>query len=302
MEFCDPTRIDETLHELNMHGTKNFPYQYFYSHYGGTEGSYFPGHWHREIEMVRVTAGEVYCLVGQQRIHLRTGEGLVIHSGVIHGYETPTMVEMPTVLFMPELLAPQSALIHTKFIEPLLNTHLSHALLTGDVPWQKSILVDMAQLDHLNTVSPETLEMDIHATLSHLWHTLFVHRNSMETLSKTENATLVQARLRKMLAFIEESFACDIHLIDIARAASISVSEALRCFREGVHTTPIDYLIRYRLNYARSLLLTTSLSITAIAIEVGFSGVAYFDRLFQHRFNMKPTQYRKSHATRLVVN
>lgn len=298
MEPCEPARIDETLHELNMHGTAQFPFQCFCSYYGGREDDCFPGHWHREVELVAVASGEAHCLIGNQCIVLRKGQGLFIQSGVIHGYETHSHVEMPTLLFKPELIASEGSALHAKYVEPLLLSNLSHAVLTAEVPWQASVLAAIRELSALAQAGGPTLELDVHAAVCGLWSTLFSHQSEIETLAKTENATLVQARLRRMITHIEENFGCKLRLEDIARVASVSVSEALRCFREGVHTTPIDYLNQYRLKYARSRLLSTTLTVTEIAIECGFSSAAYFDRMFQRGFGVSPSAYRRQHEGR----
>lgn len=296
MEPCEPARIDETLHELNMHGTADFPFQCFCSYYGEREDDSFPGHWHQEVEMVSVENGEAHCLIGNERIVLRKGQGLFIPPGVIHGYETPNRLVMPTLLFKPELIAPEGSALHARYVEPLLLANLSHAVLTIEVPWQASVLSAIRKLYELAQSNGSTLELDVHAMVCGLWSTLFNHQGEIESLAKTDNATLVQARLRKMITHIEENFSYKLRLEDIARVASISVSEALRCFREGVHTTPIDYLNQYRLKYARARLASTSLTITEVASECGFFSAAYFDRLFQRSLGVSPTVYRRLHS------
>ena len=140
------------------------------------------------------------------------------------------------------------------------------------------------------------MELDIHATACVLWANLWRHQTEIATLGKTESSSLIQVRLRKMIGYLETNFSGKLRLEEIARAASVSVSEALRCFREGVHTTPIGYLNQYRLNHARQRLAATALSVTEIAIESGYSSAAYFDRQFLHSFGLSPTEYRKRHS------
>ena len=298
MEPCEPARIDETQHELNTHGTESFPFQCFCSYYGDRENDCFPGHWHREVELVAVESGEAHCLIGHDRIVLRAGEGLFIQSGVIHGYETPSSIQMPTVLFLPELVAPDGSALFARYVAPLLGANLSHAVLRGSVPWQAEALASIHGLYALVKRNTPTLELDVHAIVCSLWANLYRHQGQMVALGQTESANLVQARLRRMITHIEQNFSGKLKLEDIARVASISVSEALRCFREGVNATPIDYLNQYRLKCARSRLLSTTLSITEVSSECGFSSAAYFDRMFQRSFGLSPTAYRRQHVKR----
>lgn len=96
-----------------------------------------------------------------------------------------------------------------------------------------------------------------------------------------------------MLEFIYENYSKKINLLDIASAAKVSKSEALRCFKEGVNISPVDYLNRYRLNVAKKLLLSTDNTIAEISSQVGYDNVGYFDRLFKQAFDVTPNQLRK---------
>ena len=73
----------------------------------------------------------------------------------------------------------------------------------------------------------------------------------------------------------------------------ISPREALRCFQNGIHETPFEYLIEYRIEIAKKLLKSTKLSMTEVAQETGFSSSAYFSKIFKRECNMTPLEYRK---------
>ena len=56
----------------------------------------------------------------------------------------------------------------------------------------------------------------------------------------------------------------------------LSKSTVLNYFRKYLHTTPINYLIAYRLNEAAVLLRKTEKKIITISNETGFNNVDYF--------------------------
>ncbi|HBP37537.1 MAG TPA: hypothetical protein DD640_02125 [Clostridiales bacterium] len=66
-----------------------------------------------------------------------------------------------------------------------------------------------------------------------------------------------------------------------------------RCFRKYLRTTPVGYVNALRLNYARNLLLNTDRSILDISLDIGFSSLGHFYRLFAGQFGMPPLQYRR---------
>ncbi len=91
----------------------------------------------------------------------------------------------------------------------------------------------------------------------------------------------------------EEEFQSDIDLASVCRRLSVSKFYFLRTFKQQTGFTPNDYLITVRLNHAKSLLRSTSLTIEAVALESGFSTGTYFIRVFKKHEAMTPLHYRK---------
>ena len=294
MKPCGPVCTDETLRELAVHGTEQFPFTCYHSRLGSGPCACVPWHWHREIELVLVNTGVAHCLLGNEHLVLARGEGVFIHSGIIHSFESPQNANIISILFTPEFIAPEHSTVYSKFIAPFSAGNRSHALLRAGVPWQGETIADMETLAAIVRNGSPTAELAIHEVVCRMWSRLFAHLDEIQTLEPEERSALMNARLRRMIAFIEANFTNKVSLSEIAADASISKSEALRCFKRGVHTTPIDYVNRYRLNYARTRLLSTTQPITEIAVEAGFSSTAYFDRLFRRCFGLNPALYRKS--------
>jgi AraC-like DNA-binding protein len=67
----------------------------------------------------------------------------------------------------------------------------------------------------------------------------------------------------------------------------------MRYFKETMGTSFVDYLKEYRLTMAARLLLSSDSSILAIASEVGFDNLSYFNRSFKKQYKVTPSQYRR---------
>ncbi len=292
MQPCGPIYTDETLRELAVHGTEQFPFTCYHSRLTD-DPSAIPWHWHREVELVLVEAGVAHCMLGSDLVSLAAGEAVFIQSGVIHSFCAPSSADIASILFMPEFIAPQESALHKKFVAPFLSAGCSHVILRPSVPWQIATVDDLRALSATAQQLSPTTELRIHAIVCSLWARVFEHRAELTPLARAACSTLMHARLQKMIAFIERNFAAKLTLADIASSASISKSEALRCFRSGVQTTPIAYLNQYRLRHARSRLLSTAAPVTDIAVEAGFTSTAYFDRVFHRFFGLTPAAYRK---------
>lgn len=79
---------------------------------------------------------------------------------------------------------------------------------------------------------------------------------------------------------------------DLARAASVSPSYLTRLFRQQMETSPHDYLLRYRINHAKQLLMETDLPIGEIARKVGFTSESNFSYRFSKMCDTTPRAYR----------
>lgn len=79
---------------------------------------------------------------------------------------------------------------------------------------------------------------------------------------------------------------------DLSQYCNLSVSRLNTIFREETGESPLAYLIHLRMNYARQLLRIPGISITEIAFEVGYEGVAHFIHQFRKATAVTPNQYR----------
>lgn len=287
------TYTDDSMMELVRHGTDSFPFAYYHEDIRLFDESLIDWHWHREIEFVTVAQGNVSCLIGNMKIPLKQGDGIFINTGVIHRFEAPVEGIIPNVLFAPEFLSPLGSRMHDKYISPILISGISHARFSKDTPWQVETLQKLAAVYHFCEEKAETWEMHVHALLQEIWAALYAHKAECTLIETTGNSLLSQARLKQMVQFIEQAYAQKVTLEDIAKAADISKSEALRCFQAGLRSTPIAYLNSVRLIKARELLLRTNLSITDIAHSAGFESASYFDRLFKRAYAVTPRSMRK---------
>lgn len=71
-------------------------------------------------------------------------------------------------------------------------------------------------------------------------------------------------------AALERGLTDPICLDDLARIANMSKFHFLRAFKATYGTTPHDLLTRLRLDLARSLLVTSRMSVAEVCVEVGF--------------------------------
>ncbi len=122
-----------------------------------------------------------------------------------------------------------------------------------------------------------------------------------ETLSHIRDALTRRQRLRgeaqrltrQAIAYIHEHYSEPMGREDIARHIGVSEGYLSRCFTQETGLSLVHYLTRYRIQRAKQLLTTTEMTVTEIALEVGFSDSNYFSRVFRRETGVAPLTYRR---------
>ncbi|MEV5573170.1 helix-turn-helix transcriptional regulator [Spirillospora sp. NPDC052269] len=106
------------------------------------------------------------------------------------------------------------------------------------------------------------------------------------------DAALEQAVVR-VIETMREKLGERLTVDDMARAAMFSKFHFSRVFQRITGVSPGRFLSAMRLQEAKRLLLTTSLSITEITYLVGYSSVGTFSTRFKEAVGLSPTEYRR---------
>lgn len=103
--------------------------------------------------------------------------------------------------------------------------------------------------------------------------------------------------IKRARTFIEEHYAENIKIADVAKRAFVSVSHLQRLFRDTMNITYSSYLATVRIQKAKKLLSTTDSATTEIAFQVGYNDSNYFSTAFRKHEGISPSQYRKQSET-----
>jgi len=123
------------------------------------------------------------------------------------------------------------------------------------------------------------------------------HRHIAEivnNLPPVRSSTRVELykRLSRAMDLLSSCFCEDISLDQLATAACLSKYHFLRLFRTAYGLSPYQYIQHLRVEKARVLLKHSPISITDLAMLLGFDNSQSFSRLFYQRMGLYPTQYR----------
>ncbi|WUH89151.1 AraC family transcriptional regulator [Streptomyces sp. NBC_00433] len=100
--------------------------------------------------------------------------------------------------------------------------------------------------------------------------------------------------VQRAVAVIRDKYGEPLTLDELARMVLVSKFHFLRSFRRTTGVTPGRFLSAVRLAEAKRLLLDTSLKVSDISAQVGYSSIGSFTRRFTESVGLPPTQYRQT--------
>lgn len=189
----------------------------------------------------------------------------------------------------------------------------------GDKKWEYiSVLYDLhdLQVSALAKMNMPNMHFELSIgtslrltdTLSRLWKTY----NQPGVLAAFQTESIFHCALEEMFtcadnrsnsdtqmlfghvsAYIHERYMDDLTVKALAEQSGVNENQLYYAFRKHVAMGPGDYLMEYRLNRAKELLITGDAPVYKIAKGVGYQDALYFSRAFHKRFGVAPSILRK---------
>ena len=283
---------DENMMETIQHGSKEYPFHFYYDNLELFDFHCIEWHWHTEFEFVYVETGTVYFGISDKQFALSEGQGVFINSKILHRYFSQGNAIVPNFVLMPYFIAAQDSLIYQKYVLPIMASPMDYQIFSQDIPWQAQALSLMREITAAQEKASD-VELVNSYLIQKIWHILY-QNTDVEHMGKKENySASSQARLQLMMQYIHQDFAYNISLSDIADQAKVSKSTAFNLFQRYLGISPVTYLINYRLQEAAKLLASTEKKVTVISKDTGFDSVDYFCKAFKKYYKLTPTEYRK---------
>ncbi|MGG4142552.1 AraC family transcriptional regulator [Paenibacillus algorifonticola] len=102
----------------------------------------------------------------------------------------------------------------------------------------------------------------------------------------------------QIIAIIHKQYAEPITLESLSESLNYSVPHLSSYFKSRTGVSPIDYLIKVRIDRAAALLLETNATLSEIAAGVGYRDPYYLGRLFKKYKGVSPTLFRAEHSNK----
>ena len=161
--------------------------------------------------------------------------------------------------------------------------HVFHVGSSADYPWIFNQIILEIQQKRVNY--PELVNM----LFSHI---LILINRYIKEGDKTDFEMINQ--MERASHYFNENFNNNICINEYAKRLHISTNWFIKCFKDTMNVTPIQYILSLRISAAKRYLESTDKTISQIAACVGYDNPMYFSRLFKKVTGITPSQYRES--------
>lgn len=256
---------------------------------------HFPKHTHNYVEVVYMCSGQTCHVIDGSKVILHTGELLFLSQNTTQEIY-PAKEEDVAVNFiiLPEffdkplnMIGMEKSLIREFLIDCLKNTshnvNYLHFKVADAIPIQ-NLIENLIFL----LLESESNKRDLSQTTMGL---LFMHLANYTDKVEIGKDHLIQELTLAVFRYIEERY-YDGELSDLANTLGYDLYYLSRIIKKTTGKTYTELLQTKRLNQAAYLLSCTSLSITDIALHVGYHNFSYFYRIFKKYYKVSPRAYR----------
>ncbi len=292
------------------------------------EGNSFksPNH-HDSYELTYVSSGEVNYYIDGKKINLKTGSTIVVWPGVDHTYEVLGECEVICVYFSmnSEDVFNSNRLISDEKIDgenssilrktddgygqnisadlndsennseledyKLPKYEIRQLVLKGQSKYQIANIVENIITENKQQMfgkSPmlQALALQLTVQLNRALQDQLEQERRIKEGSVDELLDIIED-------FINENYTLNISVGDMAEHVFLSEGYFTRAFKERLGTSPMNYLIKFRVEKSKELLQKTDLKINNISRRVGFTSSQRFNSAFKKILGLTPSEYRK---------
>lgn len=256
-------------------------------------GYSFSRHMHSSIEIYRILSGKCYMDIRSEQVPCRENDFIMILPDVVHSFYLgeDSDCSFQHVHFNPAMFS--GIVLEDNGIQPVT---LLHALLFNSHSYYffpSDFMIDRTMTNLISLYkasdslfSAANINVDLMQLMLHILDKNQPKHNFAEP--RKQNSYVAYA-----LDYIHKNYGQKIMQDDIARQLHISVRYLAKLFRLYMGVSLSNYINIFRINRSTELMLKTNLSLTEIALRVGFNDSQHFSKVFMQVMNSTPSQYRK---------
>jgi AraC-like DNA-binding protein/mannose-6-phosphate isomerase-like protein (cupin superfamily) len=255
---------------------------------------------HDFFELFYVYSGSGIYFTENKEYRISAGDVLLVSASLMHHINTSKEdLKIISLAFLPDLIYhPSSHDIDFGYLLPFYYSgdKINHLIPSGNETAKE--IIRLIQSIHSESIDKKRFFRQAAKTyVSNILLLLLQYYDKQLTdISQIIKDIYQFRRLKEVFDYIRDNYADPIRLSDLAEKANLSSVYLCKYFKKVAGCTLTDYILNYRINCAKKLLLFSQLPVSEIAYSVGFSSPSYFNRIFLRIAKTAPVQYRKKYA------
>jgi AraC-like DNA-binding protein len=157
---------------------------------------------------------------------------------------------------------------------------------------------EVADPERLELLWRQLKEMSVSERSLSFWEEQRMFTEILRTLdigNNPDEQSKVHRLAERIEAYIKQHYSDDLTNERLVEEFHFHPNYLSRCMKSVYGCTPLEYLVAYRIEQSKLLLLKTQWSIERISEEVGFHHAAYFSNCFRGKIGLSPLAYRKQY-------
>jgi YesN/AraC family two-component response regulator len=253
------------------------------------------------FDLLVVTRGCLYMGEEEQHYEVRAGHSLILRPDA-HHYATLACQEQTTYYWIhfqttgtwsvsDQAAVPEQA-------EPSKEKALSASFYTTQTfTKQLPQFAKLLQPSKLDSLLRQLVQLNMNDHIPSVkWKQQLVFQEVIEQLSASmemQGPSPSALCAEQAASYLREHYRENITAQELGESINFHPVYIARCMQKEFGCAPFDYLMRFRIERAKLLLLQTDLPVARIGEEVGFNHAAYFTSCFAKYESISPRKYRQ---------
>lgn len=265
------------------------------------ESKWVPAHYHEYIELLYVLEGTCEVSLNGETSLLPEHSMFIIHSGEPHTTRRlGARQNLLCIKFLPQVLySSEQSVTELEYSIPYVFENFSKCRKFDAELLENTFIPEAFQEICREKKSKEfgyELALRSHVLRIFLWIIRYWHKSAGDPVLAISNRNIA-AMLCRAREYVKENYAT-VTLDDVSRECGVSYGYFSRTFNQYMKMSFSDYVNMQRVNHSMQLLASTDMSITEIALQVGFSTTSYYIQTFKKYKSISPNRFRKMYQSK----
>lgn len=244
-------------------------------------------HYHQEMELVCVVAGNGTRQVGYHKSNYADGDLVLIGSNIPHsgfGLNSLDPHEEIVLQFREEIVRFPKDVKEMDSLNRLI-AHAQYGILFSPTV-KKNILPQLYEIIETENSKRYFLLLSILFELAETKDYILLNKEVMPHTVISKN----KERLQTIFTFVEKNYDKEIEIHDIANLVNLTLPAFCNFFKKTTKITFTDFINQYRIDKACNL-IAQGKSVSESCYETGYNSISYFSRTFKKYMGKTPTEF-----------